>query len=103
MGAHSHWVQTFESYNGKPVFYGLGNFVFDQAWSRETTHGLALRVRLAKLNGAASATLERIELLPVIIEHASTPRPATESKGRAILHDAGLDGLEGGIGGRRGT
>ena len=103
VGAHSHWVQTFESYNGKPVFYGLGNFVFDQDWSRETTHGLALRVRLAKLPGAAFATLERIELLPVVIEHASTPRLATEREGRAILHDAGLDGLEGGIGGRRGT
>ena len=103
VGAHSHWVQTFESYNGKSVFYGLGNFVFDQDWSRETTHGLALRVRLAKLPGAAFATLERIELLPVVIEHASTPRLATEREGRAILHDAGLDGLEGGIGGRRGT
>ena len=103
VGAHSHWVQTFESYQGKPVFYGLGNFVFDQDWSRETTHGLALRVRLAKPSGTASATLERIELLPVVIEHASTPRPATEREGRAILQDAGLDGLKGGIGGRRGT
>jgi poly-gamma-glutamate capsule biosynthesis protein CapA/YwtB (metallophosphatase superfamily) len=101
VGAHSHWVQTFESYNGKPVFYGLGNFVFDQDWSRETTHGLALRVRLAKPNGAASATLERIELLPVIIEQASTPRLTTESEGRTILQDAGLDGLGGMIGGRR--
>jgi poly-gamma-glutamate synthesis protein (capsule biosynthesis protein) len=101
VGAHSHWVQTFESYNGKPVFYGLGNFIFDQDWSRETTHGLALRVRLAKLPGAASASLERIELLPVIIEQASTPRLTTESEGRTILQDAGLDGLGEMIGGRR--
>lgn len=103
VGAHSHWVQGFESYNGKPVFYGLGNFVFDQTWSPETTHGLALRIRLSQTPGAASATLERIELLPVVIEHASTPRLATEREGQAILHAAGLDGLEGVIGGRRGT
>lgn len=91
VGAHSHWVQSFESYKGKPVFYGLGNFVFDQTWSRETTHGLALRVRLAKPSGAASATLERIELLPVIIEHASTPRLATARERQSILHAAGMD------------
>ncbi|MGD0578584.1 MAG: CapA family protein, partial [Bryobacteraceae bacterium] len=103
VGAHSHWVQAFDSYKGKPVFYGLGNFVFDQDWSRETTQGLALRIRLAKLPGAGSATLERIELLPVVIEHASTPRPANEREGQAILHAAGLDVLEGVVGGRRGT
>ncbi len=28
-GAHSHCLQSMEYYNGKPVFYGLGNFVFD--------------------------------------------------------------------------
>ncbi len=103
VGAHSHWVQTFESYKGKPVFYGLGNFVFDQTWSPETMHGLALRVRLAKAPGGAAATLERIELLPVVIEHASTPRLARPREAQTILHEAGLDGLEGVIGGRRGT
>jgi poly-gamma-glutamate synthesis protein (capsule biosynthesis protein) len=93
VGAHSHWIQTFESYMGKPVFYGLGNFVFDQTWSPETTHGLALRIRLAKVPGAARATLERIDLLPVVIEHASTPRLATPREAQAILQAAGLDDL----------
>src|SRR5208283_2631318 len=105
VGAHSHWVQSFESYKGKPIFYGLGNFVFDQTWSAETMHGLALRVRLAKAPGGAAATLERIELLPVVIEHASTPRLARPREAQAILQAAGLDGLEGEemVGGRRGT
>ena len=94
VGAHSHWVQSFESYKGKPVFYGLGNFVFDQDWSRETTQGLTLRVALVKTPEAASATLERIKLLPVIIEHASTPRLANARERQMILHEAGLDGLE---------
>ncbi len=40
IGSHPHWVQAIETYQGKPVIYSLGNFVFDQAWSRETTEGL---------------------------------------------------------------
>jgi len=90
-GAHSHWVQAFESYKGKPVFYGLGNFVFDQDWSLETRQGLALRIALTKTPEAPSATLERVELLPVVIEHASTPRPANARERQAILHAAGMD------------
>jgi len=90
VGAHSHWIQAFESYKGKPVFYGLGNFVFDQNWSRETMQGLVLRVTLNKLPEAASATLESIELMPVIIEHASTPRPANAGERQAILRAAGM-------------
>ena len=29
IGAHSHVVQRYEFYKGKPIFYGLGNFLFD--------------------------------------------------------------------------
>jgi poly-gamma-glutamate synthesis protein (capsule biosynthesis protein) len=39
MGSHPHWVQAVETYQGRPIVYSLGNFVFDQAWSRETTEG----------------------------------------------------------------
>jgi len=28
-GAHPHVVQTFDMYNGKPIIYSLGNFVFN--------------------------------------------------------------------------
>lgn len=27
---HSHTLQTIESYRGKPIYYGIGNFIFDQ-------------------------------------------------------------------------
>ncbi len=30
LGAHPHVTQGIEVYNGKPIFYSLGNFVFDQ-------------------------------------------------------------------------
>ncbi|MEK7167577.1 MAG: CapA family protein, partial [Patescibacteria group bacterium] len=29
IGHHPHWVQLFEKYKGKPIFYSLGNLVFD--------------------------------------------------------------------------
>jgi poly-gamma-glutamate capsule biosynthesis protein CapA/YwtB (metallophosphatase superfamily) len=29
-----------ELYGGKPIFYGTGNFLFDQSWSEETSTGI---------------------------------------------------------------
>jgi poly-gamma-glutamate synthesis protein (capsule biosynthesis protein) len=40
IGAHPHWTQSLEIYNGKPIAYSLGNAVFDQEWSAETQQGL---------------------------------------------------------------
>lgn len=43
-GHHPHWVQDTEYINGKPVYYSLGNFVFDQMWSEETKKGLVAKL-----------------------------------------------------------
>ncbi len=40
VGNHAHWAKGIEVYEGKPVFYGTGNFLFDQAWSEETSTGI---------------------------------------------------------------
>jgi len=47
-GAHPHWVQNTEVYQGKHIFYSLGNFVFDQEFSPETKTGLAVEVVVQK-------------------------------------------------------
>lgn len=44
IGHHPHVVQEKEEYQGKWVYYSLGNFIFDQYWSKETQKGLVLRV-----------------------------------------------------------
>lgn len=44
IGHHPHVVQTMEIYNGKPVFYSLGNFIFDQYFSQDTQEGLGIGV-----------------------------------------------------------
>lgn len=36
VGSHAHVTQGIELYNGKPIFYNLGNFMFDQ--SNPATH-----------------------------------------------------------------
>jgi poly-gamma-glutamate capsule biosynthesis protein CapA/YwtB (metallophosphatase superfamily) len=44
IGHHPHWVQGQETYQGKPIYYSLGNLVFDQMWSDETRKGLLVRL-----------------------------------------------------------
>ncbi|MCA9848292.1 MAG: CapA family protein, partial [Dehalococcoidia bacterium] len=44
IGNHPHWVQATEWYGDGFIAYGLGNFVFDQDWSVETTQGAILEV-----------------------------------------------------------
>ncbi|MDP2630484.1 MAG: AmmeMemoRadiSam system protein B [Candidatus Uhrbacteria bacterium] len=40
IGAHPHVVQDIGAYKGKPIVYSLGNFIFDQTFSKETQTGL---------------------------------------------------------------
>jgi len=42
IGHHPHVVEECEVYEGKPICYSLGNFIFDQWFSKETQTGLAL-------------------------------------------------------------
>lgn len=42
IGAHPHVVQEIEIYKGKLIAYSLGNFVFDQDFSKETREGMGL-------------------------------------------------------------
>lgn len=46
IGHHPHVVQEVENYNNGYIAYSLGNFVFDQNFSRDTQNGLALKVIL---------------------------------------------------------
>lgn len=39
-GSHPHVIQDAEVYKGKPIFYSLGNLLFDQNFSKETQRGL---------------------------------------------------------------
>nr|WP_276519555.1 CapA family protein [Bradyrhizobium elkanii] len=59
-GHHPHVVQAGEIYQGKPIFYSLGNFAFDWDVMRgRHLDGLALRCLIA------GKKITEIELLPV--------------------------------------
>jgi poly-gamma-glutamate synthesis protein (capsule biosynthesis protein) len=45
VGNHTHVVQAVQEIDGVMVFYGLGNFVFDQDWARDHQQGVILQVR----------------------------------------------------------
>ncbi|MBX4210433.1 CapA family protein [Candidatus Parcubacteria bacterium] len=47
IGHHPHVVQSVEMYKGRPIFYSLGNFIFDQYFSRETQEELALKLTVS--------------------------------------------------------
>ena len=40
IGSHPHVVQEIELYKDKLIFYSLGNFIFDQYFSKDTQQGL---------------------------------------------------------------
>ncbi len=48
IGHHPHVVQEIETYKGKKIYYSLGNFIFDQYFSKETQEGLAVGLEINK-------------------------------------------------------
>ena len=46
IGHHPHAVQNIEKYQGKIIFYSLGNFIFDQYFSPDTQQGLAVGLEI---------------------------------------------------------
>ena len=69
-GSHPHCIQPFDSYHGRPIFYSLGNLVFDgapnlPAWNR----GNLLEVDL-------SAARPLFQLVPVRLDARGFPQLA---------------------------
>lgn len=46
IGAHPHVVQESEIYQGVPIYYSLGNFIFDQYFQPEVMEGLAVSIEI---------------------------------------------------------
>ncbi|MBN1331720.1 CapA family protein [Candidatus Dojkabacteria bacterium] len=68
VGSHPHWVQQVDFYKGRPIFYSLGNYIFDQTndgpdadWSRfkgETRQGISVQMHFL------GADLKAIDIIP---------------------------------------
>ncbi len=48
VGHHPHVAQDVEIYKGKPIMYSLGNFMFDQYFSKPTMQGLVVQMKVYK-------------------------------------------------------
>ncbi len=46
VGHHPHVVQDIGLYKGKPIFYSLGNFIFDQYFSDDVQEGLGVHMEI---------------------------------------------------------
>ncbi len=80
IGNHAHWVGAMEVYKGKPIWYALGNFVFDQDWSEPTMEGITLELTF---NGA---DLVQARMRPhVILDKAQPNFMDPAGTGRVVL------------------
>ena len=60
IGHHTHTLQTTETYKGKPIFYGIGNFIFDQQ-KPLNTRACIVRLRITQEKTMADAIPIRID------------------------------------------
>jgi len=49
IGHHPHVVQDVGLYKGRPIFYSLGNFIFDQYFSQHVQEGLGVQIDIEEL------------------------------------------------------
>lgn len=79
LGGHPHWVQGMETYQGRPIFYSLSNFIFDQEWSFETKQGFILHLTFD------GAEFVGFRIVPVLIEDFHRPRIVEDDVRSTIL------------------
>ncbi|MBU0732411.1 CapA family protein [Patescibacteria group bacterium] len=88
IGHHPHVVQRMEEYNGKYIFYSLGNLIFDQDWSHETTLGAAIKVWWE------GDQVKKIQFKPVKIDYDFQPRWMDFEEGKEVLGRLRVDNYE---------
>jgi hypothetical protein len=79
VGNHTHVVQAIQQISGIDVFYGLGNFVFDQNWDLAHQQGVILLLHFSgkDYNG--------YELIPTHVDGDGTVHMAGEEEAAEIL------------------
>jgi poly-gamma-glutamate synthesis protein (capsule biosynthesis protein) len=73
VGSHPHVTQGAESYQGKPIVYSLGNFLFNGFDTEATLTGWLLEMRIGK------AGVERWRTRIVRLNADGVPTPDTHA------------------------
>jgi poly-gamma-glutamate synthesis protein (capsule biosynthesis protein) len=79
VGNHTHVVQAIQQLNGIDVFYGLGNFVFDQNWDLAHQQGVILQLHFSGSN------YKGYELIPTHVDGDGTVHIAGEAEAEQVL------------------
>jgi poly-gamma-glutamate capsule biosynthesis protein CapA/YwtB (metallophosphatase superfamily) len=79
IGNHVHYVAGMEVYKGKPIWYALGNFIFDQNWSELTEEGLLLELTFD------GTRLVQAWVHPLLIMDNAQPNFLDAVSGRPVL------------------
>lgn len=64
---HTHTLQTIEQYKGKPIYYSIGNFIFDQS--------KPLNSRACMVKVTITKESSHVETIPVFIRRCVPGRP----------------------------
>jgi poly-gamma-glutamate synthesis protein (capsule biosynthesis protein) len=79
VGNHTHVVQAIQEISGVPVFYGLGNFVFDQNWDLHHQQGVILLVNFQ------GTSLVDYQLIPTHVDFDGRVHIAGDQEAQEIL------------------
>jgi poly-gamma-glutamate synthesis protein (capsule biosynthesis protein) len=79
VGNHTHVVQAIQDIDGVMVFYGLGNFVFDQNWELDHQQGVILEVTFQ------GAEMVDYKLIPTHVDLDGRVHIAGEQEAAEIL------------------
>jgi len=79
VGNHTHVVQAIEQLDGIDVFYGLGNFIFDQTWDLAHQQGVML---LLHFNGT---DYSGYDLIPTHVDGDGTVHIAGADEAAGVL------------------
>jgi poly-gamma-glutamate synthesis protein (capsule biosynthesis protein) len=72
IGAHPHVVQSTEIYKNAYIYYSLGNYIFDQYFSYDTTHGIAVGITLSPdLRKVQTTEIIPIDITGTIVRKAN--------------------------------
>lgn len=78
LGSHPHVTQGIEMYKGKPIFYSLGNFIFDQ--SNTVTHR-AYFVEIDLVNNTGECTVYPVNIVGYL------PQFMSPDEGKGLLEE----------------
>ena len=74
LGGHPHVTQSFEIYKNRPIFYSLGNFIFDDTYNPTTRESFIAKITVNDSRDSIEAAI-----IPVTIDKNKLSTPVIRS------------------------